>query len=98
MLVLAAVSDVLDGYIARRGGQVTPTGAALDPITDKLFVLTIAITLVVTGHLSLFEADPKAYKELSRAKVCGETWAHPALVDGRVYLRDDKELVCIPLK
>ena len=41
---------------------------------------------------------PKAYKELSRAKVCGETWAHPALVDGRVYLRDDKELVCIPLK
>jgi outer membrane protein assembly factor BamB len=51
-----------------------------------------------TGHLSLFEADPKAYKELSRAKVCGETWAHPALVDGRVYLRDDKELVCIPLK
>ena len=51
-----------------------------------------------TGHLSLFEADPKEYKELSRAKVCGETWAHPALVDGRVYLRDDKELVCIPLK
>jgi hypothetical protein len=30
--------------------------------------------------------------------VCGPTWAHPALVDGMVYLRDEKELICIPLK
>jgi outer membrane protein assembly factor BamB len=51
-----------------------------------------------TGHLTLFAADAKQYKELSRSKVCGETWAHHAVVDGHVYLRDDKELVCIPLK
>ena len=50
------------------------------------------------GYLTLFEADPKEYKELARSKVCGATWAHPALVDGRLYLRDDKELVCVPLK
>jgi outer membrane protein assembly factor BamB len=50
------------------------------------------------GYLTLFEADPKEYKELARSKVCGPTWAHPALVDGRLYLRDDKELVCVPLK
>ena len=50
------------------------------------------------GHLTLFAADAKGYKELARSKVCGETWAHPAVVDGRVYLRDDKELICIPLK
>jgi outer membrane protein assembly factor BamB len=37
---------------------------------------------------------------LARSKVCGPTWAHPALSDGRVYLRDDKELICVevPLK
>lgn len=50
-----------------------------------------------TGSLSLFEADPTGYKELAKSKVCGPTWAHPALVDGRVYLRDDKELICVPV-
>jgi hypothetical protein len=50
------------------------------------------------GHLILFQPDPEGYKELARAeKVCGETWAHPALADGRLYLRDNKELICIPL-
>ena len=53
VLALAGVTDVLDGFCARRFGQVTPTGAALDPVTDKLFVLTVAVTLVVSGHFSL---------------------------------------------
>jgi outer membrane protein assembly factor BamB len=50
------------------------------------------------GFLSLFEPDAKEYKELTRSKVCGPTWAHPAVVDGNVYLRDDKALICLPLK
>ena len=49
------------------------------------------------GGLSLIDPDPKEYKELARTKVCGATWAHPALSDGRVYLRDDKELICVQL-
>ena len=49
------------------------------------------------GYLTLFDANAKEYKELARSKVCGETWAHPAVVDGHVFLRDDKELICIPL-
>ncbi|HET7542641.1 MAG TPA: CDP-alcohol phosphatidyltransferase family protein [Polyangiaceae bacterium] len=52
VLVLAGLSDVLDGWTARRFRMVTITGAALDPITDKLFVLTVALTLVVSRHLS----------------------------------------------
>ena len=50
------------------------------------------------GHLTLVEPDAKEYQELARSKVCGQTWAHHAVVDGRVYLRDDNELMCIPLK
>lgn len=50
------------------------------------------------GVLTLFEPDPSLYKELARSRVCGQTWAHPAVVDGNVYLRDEKELICIPLK
>jgi phosphatidylglycerophosphate synthase len=41
VLVAAGVTDVLDGWYARRFDQVTATGAVVDPITDKLFVLTV---------------------------------------------------------
>lgn len=51
-----------------------------------------------TGSLTLFEPDPKGFQELAKSKVCGSTWAHPALADGRLYLRDEKELLCIELK
>jgi cardiolipin synthase len=52
-IVLAAgLSDVLDGWYARRFGQVTPTGTAIDPLTDKIFVLTVAVSLVRYGLLS----------------------------------------------
>jgi len=49
------------------------------------------------GNLMLLEPNGKEYKELARAKVCGETWAHPALSDGKLYLRDDKKLYCLQL-
>jgi outer membrane protein assembly factor BamB len=50
------------------------------------------------GELTLFEPNAKEFKPLAKSKVCGKTWAHPALVDGRLYLRDEKELVCVELK
>ena len=49
------------------------------------------------GDLVLLQPDPKEYRELARTKVCGETWAHPALANGRFYLRDNKEMICFTL-
>ena len=49
------------------------------------------------GNLMLLEPNAKEYQELARAKVCGETWAHPALSDGKLYLRDDKKLICLQM-
>lgn len=50
------------------------------------------------GDLVLLEANPQEYKELCRAKVCGpDTWAHPALANGRLYVRDRQALICVPL-
>jgi CDP-diacylglycerol--glycerol-3-phosphate 3-phosphatidyltransferase len=40
IVVAAAVSDFLDGLAARATGQVSELGAVLDPIADKIFVLT----------------------------------------------------------
>ena len=50
-----------------------------------------------TGSLVLLDPDPAGYREVARSKVCGETWAHPALANGRLYLRDDKEVLCLRL-
>lgn len=52
VLAAAGLSDVLDGWVARRYRMVTAAGTLLDPITDKLFVLSVAISLVATGRLS----------------------------------------------
>jgi outer membrane protein assembly factor BamB len=49
------------------------------------------------GNLILLEPNTKEYRELARSKVCGKTWAHPALSNGRLYLRDEKELICLRL-
>jgi phosphatidylglycerophosphate synthase len=53
ILGASGVSDVLDGWYARRFGQTTSTGAILDPILDKTFVVVVVSSLVVTGRLSL---------------------------------------------
>ena len=45
-LVIASVTDWLDGYLARRWNQMTPTGALLDPIADKVLVLGLFLAFV----------------------------------------------------
>ena len=46
---LAAITDWLDGYLARRRGQVTSLGQMLDPIADKLLTSAAFISLVQLG-------------------------------------------------
>src|SRR5574342_578329 len=56
IFVLAAVTDLLDGYIARRTAQVTKLGKLLDPIADKLLVLSALILLVNIDRISALVA------------------------------------------
>ena len=49
MFILAAITDSLDGYLARRLGQTSALGAFLDPVADKLMVATALILLVSHG-------------------------------------------------
>jgi outer membrane protein assembly factor BamB len=51
-----------------------------------------------SGVLTLLEVDDKGARELTRAKVCGGTLVSPALADGRLYVRDDKEVICLRLE
>lgn len=57
-----------------------------------------ALVLNSDGQLILARFNPDGYQELSRTKIIGPTWAHPAFSGRFIYARDDKELVCVELK
>ena len=46
LFVLASITDGLDGYLARKRGQITTVGVLLDPIADKVMVTAALIALV----------------------------------------------------
>ena len=48
----AALTDFLDGWLARRVHATSRWGALLDPIADRVFVLTVVATFLFTGMLS----------------------------------------------
>ena len=52
VFVLGAITDMLDGYLARKRGQETVLGAFLDPLADKLFVLGTLVFLVARGRVA----------------------------------------------
>ena len=56
MFVVAATSDWLDGYLARRMGLVTPLGKLLDPLADKILVCTGFVFFVREGLCPLWVA------------------------------------------
>ena len=59
IFALAGITDWIDGYLARKLDQTTPFGAFLDPVADKLMVVT-AIILLVGIHPTALFAIPAA--------------------------------------
>ncbi len=54
MFFLAYISDILDGYLARKFDEISELGKIIDPLADKLFVLAVVIQLYIYGEVSAF--------------------------------------------
>ena len=53
---IASITDFLDGYLARRSGQITTFGIIMDPLADKFLVISALIVLVDMERLSALVA------------------------------------------
>ncbi|WP_411679569.1 CDP-diacylglycerol--glycerol-3-phosphate 3-phosphatidyltransferase [Clostridium thailandense] len=51
---IAGITDILDGYIARKYNLITKLGIVLDPLADKLMIITVLTCLVIKKYISLW--------------------------------------------
>src|SRR5665811_411045 len=56
VFALAAITDGLDGYIARSRNSITTFGRLMDPIADKLLITAALVSLVSLGRLAAWVA------------------------------------------
>jgi CDP-diacylglycerol--glycerol-3-phosphate 3-phosphatidyltransferase/cardiolipin synthase len=84
VFAIAAVTDWFDGYLARRWGQVSPFGAFLDPVADKLMV---AVSLLL-----LVEADPTPALAIPAAVIIGREITISALREWMAELGERAEV------
>lgn len=64
IFALAGITDMLDGYIARKYDLITKLGKALDPLADKLMQLTVLITFTTKGYIPLWAITIIGIKEV----------------------------------
>ena len=51
ILLAAGLTDILDGYIARTRGLITPIGVMLDPLADKSMMIAVILSLLISGMI-----------------------------------------------
>jgi cardiolipin synthase len=54
IFLVAGITDILDGYIARKYNLITKLGTVLDPLADKLMIITVLSCLVIKKYIPLW--------------------------------------------
>lgn len=101
VFLVAAATDWLDGYLARKLNQVTDLGKFLDPLVDKLLVLAPLLALVELGQIPAWGVFLILARELSVAgwRVTPSLTGNTAIVGANVWgkLKTVSQIVAIAL-
>ena len=83
IFIVAGLSDVLDGYIARKYQMITKWGQAMDPLADKLMQITVLICFTIKKSIPIWVVSIIGLKEL-------------LMIVGSLYLYFRKQEIVIP--
>lgn len=64
LYILASLTDLLDGFLARKLNQITNFGKLADPLADKLMLMALLVCLAITGQVPWWVMILIAVKEL----------------------------------
>lgn len=79
LICVAAATDFLDGWLARRTNATTRWGALVDPIGDRVFVVVAVFSYVLNGELSVAASLLLLARDIATALGFGVARAVPAL-------------------
>ena len=85
IFLLAGITDVLDGYIARKYNLVTKWGIVLDPLADKLMLITVLTCLVTANFIPLWILIVVVIKELLMIIAGGILYNKNTLIPSNLY-------------
>jgi cardiolipin synthase (CMP-forming) len=87
LMIVAGVTDALDGYLARRLQQTTPLGLILDPVADKLFAAVTVVLLTMYREFPVWLAAIIIGRDLvilaAGAMFPGRLSAFPSTITGK---------------
>ncbi len=83
IFILAGITDVLDGYLARKYNKITKIGQVMDPLADKLMQITVLTCLTIGGYIPIFLIIIIGIKEI-------------IMIIGGIYIYFRKEKLVIP--
>jgi CDP-diacylglycerol--glycerol-3-phosphate 3-phosphatidyltransferase/cardiolipin synthase len=101
IFVVAAVTDWLDGYLARRLNQTSAFGAFLDPVADKLMIAAALIVLVQLGRVDAIIASIIIGREITISALrewMAQIGAHKSVAVSMIgKIKTAAQMVAIPL-
>lgn len=93
LILLSGITDMLDGYIARRFNQVSSVGKILDPIADKLTLISVLICVVITYNSVIILVAAEVIKDI----VVAISSVYRMSINKEVHCSDWEGKVCTAL-
>ena len=95
LLGMASASDFLDGWLARRFGRTTRSGALLDPVADKVFMLAAFTAFLANGEITVTQWALLLTRDVAIAIGALVAWLVPGLTPTAFHARMSGKIVTV---